>query len=159
MAQVNELEKSQGAREVLAGTAELRAAVVDIVSRANRTLAIQTANLEPEIYEHVDFLDTVKRFVLSKSFARIRVLITQPESTMKSGNQFVQMGQRLNTYIEFRSLANELRPVTDAFCIADGDALVYRPEQASAEGMVDTYAPEIARRYLSKFDKLWQNSK
>jgi hypothetical protein len=157
-AQVTEVAKSQGAREVLSGTAELRAATVDIVAHANRTLAILTANLEPEIYEHVEFLDTHKRFVLAKSFARIRVLITQPEKTMKSGNQFVQMGQRLSSYIEFRSLAQHLKPVTEAYCIADGDAIVYRADQASAEGMADTYAPEIARRYLTEFDQLWQAS-
>jgi hypothetical protein len=155
---MNGLAKSQGGREVLSGTAELRSAIVDIVSHANRTLAILTPNLEPEIYEHVEFLDTLKRFVLAKSFARIRVLITQPERTMKSGNQFVQVGQRLNSYIEFRSLASQLRPIGAAYCIADSDAIVYRADHATGEGMVDTYAPEIARRYLTEFDQLWQAS-
>ncbi len=158
MAQANQLAKPQGARAVLTGTAELRSAIVDIVARARRTLIILTPNLEPEIYEHVDFLDTVKRFVLAKSFERIRVLITQPQRTMKNGNQFVQMGQRLNTYIEFRNLASELRPLAEAYCIADGDALVYRADHATGEGMVDTYAPGIARRYLAEFDRLWQAS-
>jgi hypothetical protein len=158
MVQANELAKPQGAREVLTGTAELRSAIVDVVSQANRTLAILTPNLEPEIYEHVEFLDTLKRFVLAKSFARIRVLITQPERTMKSGNQFVQMGQRLNSYIEFRNLQTDLRPVVEAFCIADGTALVYRANHATSEGVVDTCAPEIARHYLKRFDELWQAS-
>lgn len=158
MAQAKELAKPQGVRELLTGTAELRAAVVDVVSQANRTLAILTPNLEPEIYEHVDFLDTLKRFVLARSFARIRVLIAQPERTMKSGNQFVQMGQRLNSYIEFRNLHTDLRPVVEAFCIADGEAIVYRADHATGEGMVDTYAPEIARVYLKRFDELWQAS-
>jgi hypothetical protein len=158
MSQANELSRPQGIRKVLTGTAELRAAVVDIISHADRTLAILTPNLEPEIYEHVDFLDALKRFVLARTFARIRVLITQPERAMKSGNQFVQMGQRLNTYIEFRSLATELRPVREAFCIADAAAIVYRADHASREGVVDSHAPEIARRYLTRFDLLWQAS-
>jgi hypothetical protein len=158
MAQANELAKPQSVREVLAGTADLRAATIDIVSRAERGLAILTPNLEPEIYEHPDFLDTLKRFVLAKCFARIRVLIAQPERTMKSGNQFVQMGQRLNSYIEFRSLASEFRPLNQAFCIADADALVYRADYASGEGMADSFAPEIARRYLDEFDRFWHAS-
>lgn len=158
MAQANEVSKSQGVREVLTGTVELRAAVVDIVSHAERTLAILTPNLEPEIYEHVDFLDALKRFVLARTFARIRVLITQPERAMKSGNQFVQMGQRLNTYIEFRGLSSDLRPVREAFCIADAGAIVYRADHSSREGVVDTCAPDIARRYLTRFDQFWQAS-
>jgi len=158
MVQASELASACSARRILSGTAEFRAAVVDIVARADRTLAIVTTNLEPEIYEHVEFLDTVKRFVLAKSFARIRVLITQPERAMKAGNQFVQMGQRLNSYIEFRTLPQALRPVTEVFCIADGDAIVYRAHSASAEGMVAANAPEIARRYLARFEELWQES-
>ena len=158
MAQANELAKPQSVRAILTGTAELRGGIIDVVSHADRALAILTPNLEPEIYEHADFLDALKRFVLSKSFARIRVLITQPERTMKSGNQFVQMGQRLNSYIEFRSLAAEFRPLKPAFCIADADALVYRADYATGEGMADSYAPEIAKLYLDEFDQFWQAS-
>jgi hypothetical protein len=158
MTQASELVKTQGSREILIGTKELRSAIVDIVSRASRTLAILTPDLEPEIYEHVDFLDTLKRFVLARSFARIRVLITQPERTMKSGNQFVQVGRRLNSYIEFRSLASRLRPVNEAYCITDAKALVYRADYSTSEGMVDTFAPEIAKLYLTQFEKLWEAS-
>ena len=156
MAQAKEYAKTQGSRAVLTGTTELRRSIVDIVSHAERSLSILTPNLEPEIYEHVDFLDALKRFVLARTFARVRVLITQPERTMRSGNQFVQMGQRLNTYIQFRNLAPEHRPVRNAWCIADTDALVYRVDHASGEGVVDSCAPEIAKRYLGEFEALWQ---
>ena len=152
---MNEAARTQGVRKVISGTAELRSAIVDIVSHADRALALLTPDLEPALYEHVEFLDTLKRFVLSKSFSRIRVLITEPHRTVKTGNQFVQMGQRLNTYIEFRNLAPEFRPVSDAYCIADSEAIVYRTDHASPDGMVDTYAPEIAKRYLARFDELW----
>ena len=77
---------------------------------------------------------------------------------MKSGNEFVQVGSRLNSYIQFRNLPDELRPVNEAYCIADATALVYRADYSKQEGMVDTYAPDVAQRYLAKFDKLWQAS-
>ena len=158
MSRANDLARAQGSRDVLHGTVELRSATVDIVSRARRTLAILTPNLEPEIYEHHDFLDMLKRFVLARTFARIRVLITEPERTMKSGNEFVQMGQRLNTYIQFRNLSENLRPQREAFCIADTDALVYRADHGKPDGVVDTHAPDIAQRYLLRFDELWKAS-
>ena len=110
MAHPEILTKPQETRKIVAGNAEIRAAVIDMLSRARRSLAILTPNLEPEIYEHDDFLAALKRFVLARSFARVRVLITEPERAIKPGNQFVQMGQRLNSYIEFRSLAASLRP-------------------------------------------------
>ena len=158
MEHAKELVKPQRARVVLTGTAVLRSAIVDVVSHAERTLAILTPNLEPEIYEHTSFLDTVKRFVLSKTFARIRVLITEPERTLRSGNEFVQMGQRLNTYIQFKSLDAGMRPLREAYCIGDADSIVYRADYASGEGVFDACSPKLASHYLGRFDKLWQSS-
>lgn len=158
MAQANEIPKERGTTRLVAGTAEIRAAINEIVAKANRSLAILTPNLEPEIYEHDDFLVTLKRFVLAKSFARVRVLITEPEKAMKPGNQLVQMGQRLSSYIEFRNLDEELKPDIRAYCIADGDAVVYRADHRTGDGMVAQKSPEIARLYLHEFDDMWQAS-
>lgn len=156
MAQTNELPKQQGTRRLLAGTAELRTGVIDVISRAQRTLAILTPDLEPEIYEHDDFLLALKRFVLAKSFTRVRVLITEPGRAIKPGNQFVQMGQRLSSYIEFRNLTERLRPEVQAYCIGDADAIVYRANHTTGQGMVAQQTPEIAKLYLAEFDELWQ---
>jgi hypothetical protein len=142
----------------VSGTGELRAAITDIVAHAERTLAILTPNLEPAIYEHEDFLSVIKRFVLAKSFARVRVLITDPDRTIKNGNQLVLMGQRLNSYIKFRNLPTDLRPEPRAWCIADQNSVVYRADHSTGEGMVACQAPEIARLYLSEFDELWHQA-
>jgi hypothetical protein len=158
MGQPSEVVKHRSDRRVLATQEEYLAAVVEITGQASRGLAILTPDLEPEIYEQELFLDMLKRFVLAKSFARIRVLVTAPERAMKSGNQFVQMGRRLNSYIEFRNISDARRPRDDAFCIADDVALAYRPRSDSWEGMADTNAPAVAKKYLDIFDELWQIS-
>ena len=49
----------------------------------------------------------------------------------------------------------EYRTHSDAFCIADELALVYRARAESWEGMSDTYEPAVARIYLSQFDTIW----
>ena len=158
MAQPEELPRQHGTRKLLVGTEDLRAAVIDVVSRAQRTLAILTPNLEPDIYEHDDFLLALKRFVLAKSFTRVRVLISEPGRAIKPGNQLVQMGQRLSSYIEFRNLAQSLQPEAQAYCIADADAIVYRANHTTGEGMIAQQTPEIAKLYLAEFDQLWQQS-
>lgn len=156
MAHTERIPKFQQNRRIVSGTAELRSAVIDVVSRAQRTLAILTPNLEPDIYEHDEFLEVLKRFVLAKSFARVRVLISEPERAIKPGNQFVQVGQRLNSYIEFRNLAQAFRPEIRAYCIADAEAVIYRADYRTGQGMVALQAPDIARLYLSEFDDIWQ---
>ena len=147
--------RSTGTRRILSSSDEFRHAVVDITSQADRALAIMTPDLEPEVYDHVEFLDTLKKFILARGFARVRVLISEPARAMKSGNDFVSMGRRLNSYIEFRHLKEEFRDTDEAFCIADDSALVYRVDGKRWEGMSDTHEPAVARKYLDNFDKLW----
>jgi hypothetical protein len=151
----NETVKTRGVRQVLASVEDVRAAVVDVTALANRTLSILTHDLEPPIYDHDDFLETLKRFILARSFARVRVLIVDPTRVIKTGSRFVTMGRRLNSYIEFRNVRPEYRNHPEAFCIADEQALMYRARAESWEGMSDTYEPAVARIYLSAFDTLW----
>lgn len=158
MVQTSEIPRPQTTRKIVAGPVELRAAIIDVVSHAERTLSILTPDLEPEIYEHDDFLVALKRFVLAKSFARVRVLLTEPERAIKNGNQLVQIGQRLSSHIKFRNLSEELRPDRRAYCIADNDSVVYRADYSTGEGMVASQAPEIAKLYLTEFDEMWQAS-
>jgi hypothetical protein len=147
--------KTRGVRQVLSTVEEVRAAVVEIVGLANRGLTIFTHDLEPQIYDHDAFLDKLKKFVLARSFARVRVLIVDPNRVIKTGSRFVTIGRRLNSYIEFRNVKPEYRTHSDAFCIADELALVYRARAESWEGMSDTYEPAVARIYLTQFDTIW----
>ena len=147
--------KTRGVRQVLTGVAEVRAAVIQVTGAANRTLSILTHDLEPDVYEHDDFLETLKRFILARTFARVRVLILEPARVVLSASRFVAMGRRLNSYIEFRRVTPDLSAHPEAFFIADEHALVYRARADSWDGMSDTYEPAVARMYLSKFESLW----
>ena len=144
-----------GTRTILSTSDEIRDAVVSITRQAERALTILTPDLEPEIYDHEAFLETLKKFVLARGYARVRVLITDPVRAMKTGNEFVNMGRRLNSYIEFRNAKEEDRGRQEAFCIADDSALVYRIDSSRWEGMADTNEPAVARKYLEEFDELW----
>lgn len=143
-------------RRIITSQDELRSAVVEVTAVANRMLSIFTHDLEPNIYAHDAFLDAVKRFVLSRSFTRVRVLIAEPSRAMKISNRFVAMGRRLNSYIEFRHLPDEDRPAhPEAYLIADDHGLVFRADAKRFEGLSDTFEPTVARKYLNRFDALW----
>jgi hypothetical protein len=150
-------QRPRGVRRVISTTNEARAAIVEITGRANRGLAILTRDLEPDIYAHDEFLETLKKFLLQRTFARVRVLISDPTRAFKVGNRFVEMGRRLNSYIEFRNIKAE-QDHAEAFCIVDETGIVYRARADSWDGVADTYEPTIARRYLDMFDRLWNAS-
>jgi hypothetical protein len=149
-------EKSR--RWVISTKPEMLEAVMDIAKIAERKVSIFTQDLETGIYDDPDFLEIIKRLVLSKAYSRIRVLIANPARAIKNGNAFVQLGRRLATYIEFRHVREDLRTHAESFCIADEIALVYRLQADRWEGIADTNEPAVARLYGKMFDEIWSAS-
>ncbi len=142
-------------RWVISTREEMREAAIQVVGEASRKVSIFTHDLEPGIYDDSDFLEIIKRLVLSQTYARIRVLIANPSKAVKNGNDFVHLGRRLNTYIEFRHVREDLRTHAEAFCIADETALVYRLQAERWEGIADTHEPAVAELYSKMFDEIW----
>lgn len=146
-----------GTRRVLSGKGEFAEAVADIAALAARSLAIFTPDLEHGVYDTPRFLEAVKRLVLSRSHARIRVLISDPGRVQHSVNRFLYVGRRLSTFIEFRQVPQRFADRSDAFLIADGAALVYRAKADRWQGVADSCEPRMARIYLGQFDEIWQH--
>ncbi|MDJ0939651.1 MAG: hypothetical protein QNJ00_07790 [Woeseiaceae bacterium] len=142
-------------RWVISTKEEMRQAAITIAKEAKRKVSIFTHDLEPGIYDDPEFLEVIKRLVLSQTYSRIRVLIADPTRAIKNGNNFVHLGRRLNTYIEFRHVREDLRTHAEAFCIADETALVYRLQAPRWEGIADTHEPAVAKLYGKMFDEIW----
>ena len=145
----------QGTRIVLEGKDEFAEAVVRVSARAARGIVIFTPDLETGVYDSPRFLENVKRLVLSRSHARIRVLISDPTRVIKTVNRFVHFGRRLSTFIEFRQLTPDMPVREDAFFLADDSALVYRARAERWEGIADTDERRLTRMYLEQFDRMW----
>lgn len=96
--------------------------------------------------------------MLSRSHARIRVLISDPGRIQHTVNRFLYVGRRLSTFIEFRHLPESFQDRADAFLIVDDTALIYRARSDRWEGIMDTREPRMARIYLAQFDQMWQVS-
>jgi len=153
-----EQTREKGRRWVISTKEEMREAVIEVANAASRRISIFTHDLDPGIYDDPDFLKIVTRMVLSQTYSRIRVLIANPARAMKNGNNFVHLGRRLNTYIEFRHVREDLRTHDESFCIADEVALVYRLQHTKWEGIADTHEPAVAKLYGETFDEIWQAS-
>jgi len=147
-----------GTRQILSDREEFRDAMITVAGLAVRSLAIMTRDLETGIYDDKQFIDSVKHLCLSRSYARIRVLVTNPYRTLRDGNRFVYLGRRLSSFIEFRHVHERYRDHNEVFMIADENALVFRADADRWDGIADTNEPGVARRYLNLFDEIWAHS-
>jgi hypothetical protein len=145
-------------RQVLASIEDVRDAMIEVAGTATRNIAILTQDLQPGLFDHPKFLKVVQHLCLSQSFARIRILVSNPFRTLRDGNKFVYLGRRLSSFIEFRHVHETYRRHQEVFMIADDGALVFRSDPDRWDGIADTNEPRIARRYLELFDEIWASS-
>ncbi len=143
---------------VISNLDEVRLATETVAASGQRLISIMTPDLEPDIYDQGAFLEIIKRCVLGRSFAKVRVLLRDQARMGNGANRFVAMAHRLTSYLEIRIRAAQYRELTAAYCIADDRAIVYRVRADRFEGIAGFNNPPIARQYLQEFDAVWQAS-
>jgi hypothetical protein len=140
--------------QILTVLDDVRAATRRAVIDAQRLLSIYTLDLEPQLYEQPGFLDQLKRFLLSHSFAKVRLLTHRPIS-YTSPHKLAALQRRLSGHIEIRAVNKQFATRTSAMLISDSKAIVYRAQATSWEGVAGFEQPPIARLYLQEFDEMW----
>lgn len=140
--------------QVLTNLEDVRAASRRAVSGARRLLSIYTLDLEPQVYEQTAFLELIKNFLLSHSFAKVRLLTHRP-IPYTSPNKLAALRRRLSGHIEIRTAHPQFAARTSGMLIADSKAIVYRAQVTSWEGVAGFEQPPIARLYLQEFDEMW----
>lgn len=146
---------SPGILTVVSSLEELRTAVTTVASRAQRLMSICTPDLEPELYDQPAFLEIVKRLVLARRFAKVRVLLGDSTRLLRDGNRFVAMGRRLTSCIDIRIIQTPLPQRAAAYLIADDRAIVYRTRSDCWNGIAAFDNPAVARVHLAEFDAAW----
>ena len=142
-------------RSITATLDEARAATEKVTALARRLLAIYTPNLEPAIYDDPRFLETLRKLVLTRGYARVRVLLADPARVIYDASKFVRLARRITSHIDIRNIRADYRSNHSAFVIADDRALYYRAQATGWHGIVETDDPAVARRYLAWFEEAW----
>ena len=101
---------------VISSLEEMRAAVDAVAASAQRLMSIYTPDLEPDLYDQNAFLEIVKRFVLARRFAKVRVLVSDSNRLLRDNNRFVAMGRRLTSCIDIRPCARRLEAARRRLC-------------------------------------------
>ena len=100
------------------------------------------------------FLEALKRFVLSRRQARVRILTPQL-SQAEPRHALVAMAERLPASIEVRTATH---PALDAseMLLSDDRGVYYRIHLDRWDGMADQYDPLVTRFYLAQFNSAWR---
>ena len=142
-------------RNLLANADDARLAATVVAGTAQRVLSICTHDLEPEVYAYAPFLEAVKRLVLGRRFAKVRVLMMEEPRPQHARHAFVLLARKLTSHIEIRTAPVALRLDPATYVIGDQQATLYRLQHDRWEGICDLNDRAIARTYLDAFDVAW----
>jgi hypothetical protein len=159
MTQVEALQqRPAGTRAIVSSLEEVRAASLQVASSATRLLAMYTQDLEPLVYDQPKFIEAIKKLVLARGYAKVRVLLADPARAVYESSRFIGLARRITSYIEIRHAHRDFRGNRAAFLIADDRAIVYRSDASRWDGILEMNDPAVARRYLDMFDEAWHGS-
>ncbi len=135
---------------------EMRAVINQAAAGAHRMMSIYSPDLEPDLYDQTAFLDILKRFVLGRNFAKVRILLTDRTRMIREGNRLVAMSRRLTSYIEMRLAPKPENLRVHSYMIVDDKAVIFRQHADLYTGVADLANPTAARLQLDEFDVTWQ---
>lgn len=137
---------------------QCREAALEIAKLARYRLAIMTPDLEPGLYGSPEFRDELRRIARSSRFALVRILVRDAQRAAREGHLLVELALALPTYVQIRVPDPDDEQRTDAFVLADDDAILYRVAPEVADGVVEIEGSAIARERLRSFDRLWERA-
>ena len=134
---------------------ETRDQLLAVTRSAERQLTIWSADLNAGLFENPAFLEALKRFVLARRHARVRLLTSNLPPTAEHRHALLAMADRLPASIEVRTI--EHAPVdASELVLADERGVLYRIHADRWDSMASTNDPLVARFYLSQFDTAWR---
>lgn len=148
-----------GAPVVFTTQAEIREQLLSITRSTERLLTIWSDDLNSGLLDNPGFLEAIKRFVLARRHARVRILTRQlPVQSPDSGERqhaLLAMAERLPASFEVRTLAHAGLDAAELL-VSDERGVLYRIHMDRWDGMADINDPLVARFYTVQFDAAWR---
>ena len=138
---------------------EARAAILEVIGGARRELAVMTRDLDPDLFEHADVLESLKRLAIGAANVRIRFLVLEPARAATEAPRLVALAGRLSSVFAFRAPVEEIdRHLAGAFVANDRGDWYERALASRFEGEGATRARAKAAQLLGRFDEIWERS-
>lgn len=140
------------------GRSELQELAISMVSQARKTLDIFTRDLEPYVFNHLGFVRAVADLATRSRISEIRILVRDPERSIKSGHRLIETVRKFTSFIKVRRLHKEYHDHIEAFLIVDNTGHIYRKNAEIYVGYANFHDPLKSRDLARFFTEAWEVS-
>ena len=134
-------------------------AALELVKQCQLKLAIISHELDPFIYDQLDFLEALRNLALRSRHVQIRILVFEPELIVRRGHKLIDLAGKISSYIEMRKPAPEYKKFNEAVLIADEIGYLFRENVERYKGKVNFNSRRESKYLLEVFDDMWEKAK
>ncbi|MEO9078930.1 MAG: GNAT family N-acetyltransferase [Rhodanobacter sp.] len=138
---------------------EVIAARLQLLADCRHQVAIHLPVLDNDSYTSVEELDELRRIATSGRTAQIRILLHDPETTLRNDHRLITLAQRLPSAFQIRIPVEDTdRANVFAYLLNDVGGYLFRPEAGRVQGRAARHdrASQIPLR--QHFDEVWDRS-
>ena len=135
-----------------------RLAAAAMAQQCQRSLILQSYDLDPLIYDQADFLEAVRQVAISSPRSSVKILIEDPSKVVSGGHRLIELMRKLTSSFQIQKINTDLKTLSDAFLICDETAILYRKQTHRYEGFVNFNDRGKCRQILADFRDSWEKS-
>jgi len=127
---------------------------VSMIEQTTLHLDILSRDFEPDVYDNQTCCDAIEDLALRSRHSRIRILLDNTKIASQRGHLILQLGKRLGSLMQFRSVGE----VPETFMIADRIGIMHRSSPNTLAATVNFKDGQTAKKLSKLFDELWENA-
>ncbi len=137
---------------------ENQAAVTKMAQQSRHSIEIISRELDPALYDSVDFVDAVKKMILDNRRAKVRIMVFESRAISSRGHRLVTLAENLSSFIDIRNPGVEHKDYNESLFIADTVAYIHRLNAERFEASLNFCDKRRSKMLLNQFDEMWETA-
>ena len=130
-------------------------AVQKMAKQSQRTIDILSRELDPDLFDSIEFVDALKSMVLANRNAKIRILVAEPKKIVSRGHRLVDLYRTLPTYLDIRVPSKEHQDFNEMLFIADTTGYLHRLHPERFDATLNFNDKRVAKHLRQEYDEMW----
>ncbi|MGQ0657500.1 MAG: DUF7931 domain-containing protein [Chromatiales bacterium] len=136
---------------------DVRQLALAMAQQCRRTLDICGRQLDPHVLDSAEFAEAVRQLAIRSRYARIRLLVLQPELTHQHGHHLLRLAHELSSFIHVRVPGEDHKGLNEAMLIADETGYIHRSLSDRYDGVAHFNNRLLASELTRRFDEIWEH--
>ena len=131
---------------------------VKMIQQAEMYMDILSRDFDPDVYDNDECYETIEDLALRSRSSRLRVLLHNTKIVAQRGHLILNLGKRLGSLIQFRTIAKLHKRIPDTFLIVDGIGVMHRSSPNTLAATVNFKNRPQAKELTQLFEELWKDA-